>query len=248
MGRPLGQHFLFQRSILERIAHAACPAPPPLCIEIGPGPGALTELLLERTPHLLAVELDPNLAQNLRHRHSANPNFELLESDVLQADLASRGPAVVCGNIPYYITSPIIEKALSLGPHLIRAVFLIQKEVADRLAAQPGSRDYGYLSVATQALCTVDKLFTVKPSSFRPPPKVDSAVVRLTPRPEPLVPDYPAFLRFASACFRQKRKTLRNNLNRADIPYATHRAEQLTIPQLLEVFSATRPSPQAPEA
>lgn len=238
MGRPLGQHFLFQRSILERIAQAACPSPPPLCIEIGPGPGALTELLLDRTPRLLAVELDPALAANLRERHAADPRFELLEADVLSADLRGRGPAVVCGNIPYYITSPIIEKALSLGPDLIRAVFLIQKEVADRLAAQPGSRDYGYLTVATQALCAVDKLFVVKPSSFRPPPKVDSAVVRLTPHPAPLVADYPAFLRFASACFRMKRKTLRNNLNRADIPHAAMRAEQLSIQQLLEVFTA----------
>ncbi len=238
MGRPLGQHFLFQRSILERIAHAACPTPPPLCIEIGPGPGALTELLLERAPHLLAVELDPALAANLRQKHAADPRFELLEANVLDAGLSGRGPAVVCGNIPYYITSPIVEKALSLGPDLIRAVFLIQKEVADRLAARPGSRDYGYLTVATQALCTVEKLFVVKPSSFRPPPKVDSAVVRLTPRPAPLVPDYPAFLRFASACFRQKRKTLRNNLNRANIPYAAQRAEQLSIEQLIEVFAA----------
>lgn len=238
MGRPLGQHFLFQRSILERIACAACPTPPSLCIEIGPGPGALTELLLERTPHLLAVELDPALAASLRERHAADPRFELLEANVLDTDLRGRGPAVVCGNIPYYITSPIIEKALSLGPDLIRAVFLIQKEVADRLAALPGSRDYGYLTVATQVLCTVEKLFVVKPSSFRPPPKVDSAVVRLTPRPEPLVVDYPAFLRFASACFRQKRKTLRNNLNRTDIPYASLRAEQLSLDQLMEVFSA----------
>lgn len=236
MGRPLGQHFLFQRSILERIASAACPTPPPLCIEIGPGAGTLTELLLERTDRLLAVELDPALAARLRARYAADPRFELLEANVLDTDLGGRGPAVVCGNIPYYITSPIIEKALSLGPGLIRAVFLVQNEVAGRLAARHGSREYGYLTVATQALCSVEKLFVVKPSSFRPPPKVDSAVVRLTPRSEPLVADYPAFLRFASACFRQKRKTLRNNLNRADIPYASQRAEQLSLDQLMEVF------------
>jgi 16S rRNA (adenine1518-N6/adenine1519-N6)-dimethyltransferase len=237
LGRPLGQHFLFQRSILERIAHAACPSPPPLCIEIGPGPGALTELLLERTPRLVAVELDPSLAASLRLRHALDPRFELIEENVLDSNLSALGPAVVCGNIPYYITSPIIEKALALGPNLIRAVFLIQREVADRLAAQPGSRDYGYLTVATQALCSVEKLFVVKPSSFRPPPKVDSAVVRLTPHAAPLVPNYPAFRRFASACFQHKRKTLRNNLGEADIPYAAMRAEQLSIAQLLEVFS-----------
>ncbi|MBI4892525.1 MAG: ribosomal RNA small subunit methyltransferase A [Acidobacteria bacterium] len=240
MGRPLGQHFLFQRSILERIAASALPAPPPLCIEIGPGPGALTELLLERTERLVAVELDPALADNLRRRYAGEPRFSLLEGNVLETELRGMGPAVVCGNIPYYITSPIIERALALGPELIRAVFLIQKEVADRLAAEPGSRDYGYLTVATQALCAVEKLFVVKPASFRPPPKVDSAVVRLTPHAEPLVADYAAFRRFASQCFRQKRKTLRNNLGRADIPYAGMRAEQLTLAQLAELFQALR--------
>jgi len=215
---------------------SACPDETSLCIEIGPGPGALTECLLERAHKLVAVELDPRLAAGLREKFAGNPRFELLEANVLDADLAQFGPAVVCGNIPYYITSPIIEKALSLGPNLIRAVFLIQKEVADRLAAQPGSRDYGYLTVAVQTLCTVERLFVVKPAAFRPPPKVDSAVVRLTPRPEPLIDDYPRFMRFASACFRQKRKTLRNNLGTADIPYASHRAEQLSIAQLIEVY------------
>jgi len=243
LGRPLGQHFLFQRSILERIARAACPSETPLCIEIGPGPGALTECLLERAQRLVAVELDPRLAESLREKFAGEPRFELLEANVLDAGLSQFGPAVVCGNIPYYITSPIIEKALSLGPNLIRAVFLIQKEVADRLSAQPGSRDYGYLTVATQALCTVEKLFVVKPASFRPPPKVDSAVVRLTPRPAPLTPDYPQFRKFISACFRQKRKTLRNNLAAAYgahiadwLPHNDKRAEQLSIEQLIDVY------------
>jgi 16S rRNA (adenine1518-N6/adenine1519-N6)-dimethyltransferase len=241
LGRPLGQHFLFQRPILERIAQAACPEREPLCIEIGPGPGGLTECLLERCDRLVAVELDPILAGSLRARYEPEPRFSLMEADILQAELSALGPAVVCGNIPYYITSPIIEKALSLGPNLLRAVFLMQREVADRLIAQPGSRDYGYLSVCTQVACRVEKLFVVKPNAFRPPPKVDSAVVRLTPHAEPLAPA--GFLKFISACFQHKRKTLRNNLaaryghDIADgLPHGGRRAEEMSIEQLLEVF------------
>lgn len=241
MGRRLGQHFLFQRTILERIAEAACPQREALCIEIGPGLGGLTECLLERCERLLAVELDPLLAGSLRARYELEPRFSLIEADVLDAELAGRGPAVVCGNIPYYITSPIIEKALSLGPELVRAVFLMQREVADRLVARPGSREYGYLSVCAQVACRVERLFGVKPNAFRPPPKVDSAVVRLTPHAEPLAP--PEFLKFVSACFQYKRKTLRNNLAArygyeiADrLPHGGRRAEELSIDELLEVF------------
>lgn len=241
MGKPLGQHFLYQRTILDRIAQAVCPEREPLCIEIGPGMGGLTECLLERCDRLVAVELDPILASSLRARYEPDPRFTLIESDILQADLSGLGPAVICGNIPYYITSPIIAKALSLGPNLLRAVFLIQREVAERLIAQPGSRDYGYLSVCTQVACRVELLFGVKPNAFRPPPKVNSALVRLTPHAEPLAA--PAFLKFVSACFQHKRKTLRNNLvaryghEIADgLPHGQRRAEEMSIEQLLEIY------------
>jgi 16S rRNA (adenine1518-N6/adenine1519-N6)-dimethyltransferase len=160
---------------------------------------------------------------------------------VLATDLAQWGPAVVVGNLPYYITSPIVEKVLALGPLLMRAIFLVQKEVALRLAAAPGSRDYGYLSVATQSTAKVEYLFKVPPGAFSPPPKVESAVVRLTPC-EPLVEDAAAFLTFASRCFRQKRKTLRNNLSafydKRSIeiqPEAGLRAEQVSIVQLADL-------------
>jgi len=226
---------------LERIALAACPERAPLCIEIGPGLGVLTEFLIERCDRLIAVELDALLAGSLRARYELDPRFSLTEADILETDISSYGPAVVCGNIPYYITSPIIEKALSLGPNLIHAVFLIQKEVAQRLIAKPGSKDYGYLSVCTQVACRVESLFGVKPNAFRPPPKVDSAVVRLTPHPQPLAP--PEFLKFVSACFQHKRKTLRNNLaaryghSIADgLPHGGRRAEELSIEQLLEIY------------
>ena len=171
MGQRLGQHYLFDRSILERIAGAACGEHASTVIEIGPGPGGLTERLLLRCDRLVAVELDHALAEALRSRYAADARFELVEADVLHIDLSHWGRAVVVGNIPYYITSPIVERALGLGPLLERAVFLVQKEVAARLAAAPGSRDYGYLSVAVQLRCHVQTLFSVKRGAFRPPPQ-----------------------------------------------------------------------------
>lgn len=239
MGRPLGQHFLNSPGILRRIAAAACPEPEPLVIEIGPGKGALTRHLSERAGKLIVIELDQTLAGKL---DQTNPILTVVQADVLRTDLSQWGAAVIAGNLPYYITSPIIEKTLALGPLLRRAVFLVQKEVALRLCAVPGSRDYGYLTVATQTTATVEYLFKVPPGAFSPPPRVDSAVVRLTPRTPPLS-DVPGFLGFVSRCFRQKRKTLRNNLSqfydtrRIDAqPEASKRAEQLSIVQLADLY------------
>jgi 16S rRNA (adenine1518-N6/adenine1519-N6)-dimethyltransferase len=239
LGRRLGQHFLFQQDLLERIAAAACGERAGRVIEIGPGPGGLTGSLRPRCDELILVELDPVLAAGLRARYAGDSGVRVVEGDVLSTDLGQWGPAVVCGNLPYYITSPIVERALGLGPLLRKAVFLVQREVAERLAAGPGTRDYGFLSASVQVQCRVERLFVVKPNAFRPPPKVDSAVVRLTPLAEPLAPDPDAFRRFVSACFRQKRKTLRNNLAHAvpknaldALPEAGLRAEQLGVAQL----------------
>ncbi|MCC7155192.1 MAG: ribosomal RNA small subunit methyltransferase A [Bryobacterales bacterium] len=238
MGRRLGQHFLSDPNILGRIASAASPAGA-LVIEIGPGHGGLTRALLSSARRVIAIELDPVLAASLPQ----DARLEVIRGDVLDTNLAQWGPAVVAGNLPYYITSPIIEKTLGMGTNLLRAVFLVQKEAAARLAAAPGSRDYGYLSVATQLTCRVETLFDVKPGAFRPPPKVDSTVVRLTPRSEPARAGTERFLRFASQCFRQKRKTLRNNLagvyGRAAVeaqPEAGLRAEQVAIEQLVDLY------------
>jgi 16S rRNA (adenine1518-N6/adenine1519-N6)-dimethyltransferase len=170
----------------------------------------------------------------------------VVEGDDLKTGLSGRGPAVVAGNLPYYITSPILDLALGLGSLLKRAVFLVQREVAERLAAAPGSRNFGYLSVAAQARCRVEKLFEVKPGAFKPPPKVDSAVVRFTPRDKPAAADMDGFLRFASECFRQKRKTLRNNLAGRyprelveTWPDAGLRAEQIGVERLAELWRLT---------
>lgn len=237
--QKLGQHFLTQSSILERIAAAACAVGEELAIEIGPGRGALTEKLLARAARVIAIELDPGLAAYLRRKFAGEARLEIVEGDVLATDLAQWGLAPITGNLPYYIASPILEKALRARPP--RAVFLIQKEVAERLTAQPGSRDYGYLTVLTATFAQARMLFTVKPGAFQPPPKVDSAVVLLEPR-APLAAGTEGFLRFAGQAFRHKRKTIRNNLAETygaaveAWPEAGLRAEQLGVERLLEMY------------
>ncbi len=213
-------------------------------VEIGPGRGALTAHLLPLAGRLIAIELDPALAAALPQA----PSLEVLNADVLATDLAQWGPVVVAGNLPYYIASPILDRVLALGPLLRRGVFLVQREVAERLTATPGSRDYGYLTVRTQLRARVELLFGVPPAAFQPPPKVDSAVVRLTPcdrAAELGLDDGKRFLKFAEQCFRQKRKTLRNNLAAAygreaadRLPEGGLRAEQLSLERLAEVYRA----------
>ena len=244
MPRRLGQHFLARQSIIERIAAAACPEKCETVVEIGPGRGALTSHLIQHAARVIAIEIDPVLVQYLRSRFREDTRLQIAEGDVLKTDLGQWGPVTVAGNLPYYITSPIVYRVLSLIPLLQRAVFLVQKEVAERLTAAPGSRDYGYLTVQTQLLSVPELLFTVPAAAFHPPPKVDSAVVRLMPRAELPVPDPAAFLKFAGLCFRQKRKTLRNNLigaypkERVDgLPEAGKRAEQLSVADLIALYA-----------
>jgi 16S rRNA (adenine1518-N6/adenine1519-N6)-dimethyltransferase len=242
VGQKLGQHFLFKGSILERIARAVCPEREPLVVEIGPGRGALTAKLLERADRVIAIEVDRFLVAHLREKYASEPRLEVIEGDVLAVDLGRFGAVPISGNLPYYITSPILAKTARLAAP--RAVFLIQNEVADRLAAQPGSRDYGFLTVSTRVFADVRKLFEVKPSAFHPPPKVDSAVIELTPTQTRWVgPDVDDFVRFLGACFHQKRKTIRNNL--AGIygsevvsawPEAGLRAEQIPLKTFESMF------------
>ena len=209
--------------------------------------GALTGHLLTRSRRVIAVELDPGLCLRLREKYQLEPRFQLVEGDASELDLAQWGPAVIAGNLPYYAATPILRKAARLvGPSVLRAVFLIQKEVAERLTARPGTREYGYLTVEAQCYCHAELLFPVPPAAFRPPPKVDSAVVLLTPHrsaAEIPISQPDQFLQFASHCFRQKRKTLRNNLlphfpkQAVDsLPEGRLRAEQLTIQELADVY------------
>lgn len=245
MPQRLGQHFLTNGAILERIAKAVCPVPEELVVEIGPGRGALTRKLLERAGRVIAIEIDPFLAAHLRQKFAADPRLEVIHADILDVDLTQWPGAPIAGNLPYYITSPIIEKAVRT--HSARAVFLMQKEVAERLTATPGGRDYGYLTVQTALFADARFLFEVAPGAFRPPPKVDSAVVLLEPHTRDFgAPDRDRFLRFLSQCFRQKRKTLRNNLaehygKEVDAwPEAQLRAEQIGLEKFAEMFRRTQ--------
>ena len=242
MPQKLGQHFLRDANILARIAASACPAPVGTLLEIGPGRGALTAHLLPLCERLVAIEIDHDLIPPLRIRF---PALEVVEADVLSVNLQDFGATVVVGNLPYYITSPIIERVLELQG-LSSAVFLIQREVGERVAAKHGKRDYGYLSAITQLIADVELLFTVPPQAFAPPPKVESAVIRLTPKPTRPA-DFETVKRFLSLCFQHKRKTLRNNLRLLypaieDRPEAGLRAEQLPVGALITLMDALKTS------
>ncbi len=253
MGRRLGQHFLNRKLTLDRIAEAACASRErtPLVIEIGAGRGALTESLLERAEKVVAIEVDPVLVHYLRQKFRDALDagrLILVESDILKTDLGEWGPAAIAGNLPYYITSPILERIFAARDSWVRAVILVQAEVAARIVAQPGSRDYGYLSVLVQAQARAERLFEVPRASFRPPPQVDSAVVRLEPGDANRdfgIKDLPLFLKFTGNCFRYKRKTLRNNLaglyDRSAVESLVgpkDRAEALSVAELAGLFQA----------
>ena len=224
---PLGQHFLRDPKVLTQIVDALAPAPGDVVLEIGAGPGALTVVLAPRVQRVIAIERDRRLAKDcgLRIADCGLGNVDVVEGDALKLDWhaliestptnpqsAIRNPQFkVVGNIPYAITSPLIDQALT-PPLPERIVFLVQREVADRLAARPGSRAYGALSVGVQATCRVERLFGVPARAFHPAPRVASALVRLMPRPDPLVApaELRAFRAFVTACFTRRRKQLRN--------------------------------------
>ena len=220
--KRLGQHFLTDRNILQRIVDALDPAPDDVVVEIGAGRGSLTELLLARGLRVIAIEKDRRLATELGTRKSerGTDRLTVVHGDALRVEWQALlvppsafrvPPFKIVGNIPYAITSPLIDKALT-PPLAARIVFLVQAEVADRIAAPPGSKAYGALSVGVQAVCRVERLFTVRAGAFTPPPKVESALVRLTPLAEPLVApeEIARFRAFVTACFTRRRKQLRN--------------------------------------
>lgn len=244
--QKLGQHFLVKGKTLERIAKAACGDRAPLAIEIGPGRGALTERLLAHADRVASIELDPELAAHLRERWRGEPRLEILEANALEMDWSRWGAGAIAGNLPYYIATALIAKYLRAPGWLSPAVFLIQKEVAERITAKPCCREYGYLSVECQFFAVAEYLFTVAPGAFRPPPKVDSALIRLTPRRELALKDPKEFLDFVSACFRQKRKTLRNNVGDVPEAYGSRRAEQLSVAEFVDLYREIKSSPTPP--
>ncbi len=219
--RSLGQHFLSDDNLLRRIVDALEPTSGDVVLEIGPGQGTLTRELLGRGMRVIAIEKDPRLAEQLRIGEFGSRGAQIVHGDAIRVDWHSlippsalrHPPWKVIGNIPYYITTPLIDKALT-PPLPERVVFLVQEEVADRIVAPPGSKTYGALSVGVQVVARAEKLFTIKPGSFRPPPTVHSALVRLRPLLEPLVDhvEIPRLRQFVVACFGLRRKQLRNVL------------------------------------
>ena len=184
-------------------------------VEIGPGRGALTDLLIPRAARVVAVEVDRLLAAKLRERYADDPRLTIVESDVLKVGLGelAGGDFVLAGNVPYYITTPILFQALE-RPRPLRAVYLVQREVAERVVAPPGSKEYGALSVNVQAVARSEILLHVPPGAFVPPPKVDSAVMRVTPLDAPVVAEAeePGFRAFVQQLFTMRRKQMRRVL------------------------------------
>ncbi len=220
----LGQNFLVDSAAIQRIAASIGDLTGRTVVEVGPGRGAITEELAARAAHLIAVELDHDLALQLRI-HFPPERVTVVEQDVLHFDFtaaseAAGQPLLVVGNLPYGITSQILLKLAASHAAIDRAILMVQREVADRIVAQPGSRDYGLLSVTVQMHGPAQSLFTLPPESFSPPPDVHSTVFRwrFAPRFADLGVEEASFLRFVRLCFAQKRKTLANNLRAAGIP------------------------------
>ena len=270
----LGQNFLSGPGAAQQIVDALGVIGDRVVIEIGPGKGALTKLLAKNAGRLIAIEFDRMLAAQLRFDYSRYQNVEIIEADVLAVDFdtivrgelqgtTDRQPhhqgvrAKVVGNIPYYITSDILLKLFSFHRDFDELVIMVQREVADRIAARPGTREYGLLTVTTQLYCEAQNLFTLPPSAFTPPPKVHSSVLRLTvnPRAASLGVDERGFIAFLKLAFGQKRKTLGNNLKNtfgaAEISSAiagvelekSVRAEAATLAQLAAIHKALRAGP-----
>lgn len=210
--KSLGQHFLTDPRILARIADAVALTPGETVVEIGPGRGSLTEALLARGARVVAIEIDRKLVELLREKYASEPRLTIVEADVLDVNLGelAGGAYALAGNVPYYITTPILFQALR-QPRALRSVLLVQREVAARMAAEPGADDYGALSVNVQALAKVELLFSIPAGAFTPPPRVESAVVRVTPRSDPVVRagEEEPFRIFVQSAFALRRKQMR---------------------------------------
>ena len=245
--KKFGQHFLTDPKILNAIVDALGPTSGDTVLEIGPGRGALTDILAGRAGKVIAVEIDRMLAAQLREKYASARNVEIVEGDFLESsprDVAG-DDFLLIGNVPYYITTPIVFKALE-PPMPRRSVFLVQREVAERMAAKAGDDDYGALSVNIAVVADVEQVLRVPAGAFKPPPKVESAVVRLTPRDQPLVAvsALPAFRTFVQAAFGQRRKQMHRVLRSVRAISAEQASEVLGA---VGIEASDRPEVVSPE-
>ena len=252
--KRFGQNFLRDEGIIEAIARAIAPDKAQHLVEIGPGEGAITQSLIASGCRFDAIELDRDLRTRLLASFSTYDNFTLHSADALKFDFASlqQGEQAlrVIGNLPYNISTPLLFKLLDYGPLIADMHFMLQLEVVERLAAEPGNKNWGRLGVMAQFQCEVEQLFEVPPESFSPPPKVQSAVIRLTPRQTPrwAQVDRESLAKVVSQAFSQRRKTLRNNFKNSltDAQFETAgidpqaRAETLTIDHFVALASISR--------
>jgi len=245
--KKLGQNFLLDKNIPRKIVRESGISEGNRVLEIGPGFGALSTAILEVMPSFTAIEKDRELAKFIREEH---PEIELIEGDFLKVPLeplAAGGKLSVLGNIPYSITSPILFRLLDNRHLVASATLMMQHEVAQRIAAAPGTKEYGILAVQMQAFCDVKYLFKVGRAVFKPRPEVDSAVIRLVPKADEPVKDSEGFRTFVRRAFHQRRKTLHNNLkeyyNTSEVPAETLklRAEALGVGELIELFEKLKP-------
>jgi 16S rRNA (adenine1518-N6/adenine1519-N6)-dimethyltransferase len=248
--KRFGQHFLTDRAVLDAIVDAIDPKPGQALVEIGPGLGAMTDPLVARCEHMTVIEFDRDLVARLQRR----PELAVIESDVLKVDFAALSGHLgqklrVVGNLPYNISTPILFHLLGAVDHVVDQHFMLQKEVVDRMAAAPGSKDYGRLSVMLQWRYAIESVLDVPPESFEPPPKVDSAVVRMLPLPAAVGIDVALFEELVRVAFSQRRKMLRNTLGRwlEARGFAGHfdlqrRAEEVPVSEYLELLAALPPA------
>ena len=253
MKKRYGQHFISDRNLLQRIVRLAGIQPSDTVIEIGPGAGSLTRELAAVAARVIAIEIDRDLIPDLRE--NAPASVTVLEADALAVELHSltEGPFHIVGNLPYNIATPLIRRFIDNRACILAVTIMLQKEVAERIRAKPGSRDYGPLSVLVQYYANPTWGFTVPPGAFTPRPKVDSAVIRLDWKPN--VPDFPDFTDFVHKAFSSRRKKLINSLasvfpskSRETFAASLHeerispdaRAETLSVDQFLRVYNRIR--------
>jgi 16S rRNA (adenine1518-N6/adenine1519-N6)-dimethyltransferase len=244
--KRFGQNFLQNQLVINDILHAFNPQPCDKVLEIGPGLGALTKPLLRTLNTLIAIEIDTDLQELLRVMPEAQEKLELINADALTVDYGQLGDNLrIIGNLPYNISTPLLMHVLRYTTHIDDMHFMLQKEVVERLAAEPGSKTYGRLSVVVQYKCEVEQLFIVPPTAFHPQPKVESAIVRLTPyrvSPFPVV-NFTELERLVACAFSMRRKTLANNLkpliSAADLISLdidpTRRPEQISVTEYVQI-------------